>query len=106
MSMLCLPTFSKRELDELIAKINSISVRGKKYLEGISANQWRSTVWVDDPTLPPRFSVVTTNMSESANSMVGDARTGSWLECTNNIVRTMSVPARDKSIVGCEGADM
>ncbi|KAG7349582.1 MULE transposase domain containing protein [Nitzschia inconspicua] len=82
-------TFSKRESDDLMAKINAISVRGKKYLEGISANQWRSTAWVDDPTLPPRFGIVTTNISESANSMVGDARTGSWLECTNNIVRTM-----------------
>ncbi|KAG7355389.1 hypothetical protein IV203_000075 [Nitzschia inconspicua] len=58
-------------------------------VEGITANQWRSTAWVDDPTLPPRFGIVTTNMSESANSMVGEARTGSWLECTNNILRTM-----------------
>ncbi|KAG7363597.1 hypothetical protein IV203_026958 [Nitzschia inconspicua] len=82
-------TFSKRESDELMAKINAISARGKKYLEGISANQWRSTAWVDDPTLPPRFGIVTTNMSESVNSMVGDARDGSWLECTNDIVRKM-----------------
>ncbi|KAG7370301.1 hypothetical protein IV203_028047 [Nitzschia inconspicua] len=82
-------TFSKRESDELMAKINAISARGKKYLEGISANQWRSTAWVDDPTLPPRLGIVTTNMSESVNSMVGDARDGSWLECTNDIVRKM-----------------
>ncbi|KAG7361515.1 MULE transposase domain containing protein [Nitzschia inconspicua] len=82
-------TFSKRESDELMAKINAISARGKKYLKGISANQWRSTAWVDDPTLPPRFGIVTTNMSESVNSMVGDARDGSWLECTNDIVRKM-----------------
>ncbi|KAG7364813.1 MULE transposase domain containing protein [Nitzschia inconspicua] len=82
-------TFSKRESDELMAKINAISARGKKYLEGISANQWRSTAWVDDPTLPPRFGIVTTNMSESVNSMVGDARDGSWLERTNDIVRKM-----------------
>ncbi|KAG7358033.1 MULE transposase domain containing protein [Nitzschia inconspicua] len=82
-------TFSKRESDKLMAKNNAISVPRKKYLEGIAANQWRSTSWVDDPTLPPRFGIVTTNMSESANSMVGEARSGSWLECTNNIVRTM-----------------
>ncbi|KAG7374672.1 MULE transposase domain containing protein [Nitzschia inconspicua] len=84
-------TFSKRESDELMAKltVNAISARGKKYFEGISANQWRSTAWVDDPTLPPRFGIVTTNMSESVNSLVGDARDGSWLECTNDIVRKM-----------------
>ncbi|KAG7373566.1 hypothetical protein IV203_034290 [Nitzschia inconspicua] len=35
------------------------------------------------------FGIVTTNMSESVNSMVGDARDGSWLECTNDIVRKM-----------------
>ncbi|KAG7337239.1 MULE transposase domain containing protein [Nitzschia inconspicua] len=82
-------TFSKRESDKLMAKINAISVRGKKYLEGITAKQWRCTAWVDDPTLPPRFSIVTTYMPESTNSMIGEARSGSWLECTNDIVRTM-----------------
>ncbi|KAG7366226.1 transposase, mutator family protein [Nitzschia inconspicua] len=66
-------TFSKRESDELMAKINAISVRGRKYLEDITANQWRSTAWVDDPTLPPRFGIVTTNMSESAHEMFGEA---------------------------------
>ncbi|KAG7365067.1 hypothetical protein IV203_038270 [Nitzschia inconspicua] len=61
----------------------------KEYLELITANQWRSTIWVDDPTLPPRFGIVTTNMSESASSMFGEARNESWLEYSNAIVRTM-----------------
>ncbi|KAG7359842.1 transposase [Nitzschia inconspicua] len=65
-------TFSKRESDELRAKINAISVR----LGG-------------RPNPSTRFGIVTTNMSESANEMFGEARNGSWLECTNAIVRTM-----------------
>ncbi|KAG7338426.1 transposase, mutator family protein [Nitzschia inconspicua] len=81
-----LATFSKRESDNSMTKINGISVRGEKCLEDITANQWRNTAWVDNLTLPPRFGIVTINMSES---MFGDARDGSWLECTNAIVRTM-----------------
>ncbi|KAG7345152.1 hypothetical protein IV203_032683 [Nitzschia inconspicua] len=72
-------TFSKRETDELMTKIR-IAVGGRAYLEDNPANQLRSAAWMDDPTLTPRFRNVTTNMSESANSIFGDARDGSWLD--------------------------
>ncbi|KAG7359717.1 MULE transposase domain containing protein [Nitzschia inconspicua] len=47
-------TISKRESDELMAKINAISVRRKKYLEGISANHGGGAPlgWMTQPFHP------------------------------------------------------
>ncbi|KAG7341375.1 MULE transposase domain containing protein [Nitzschia inconspicua] len=64
----------EREVGKQVA--NHVYALSAKYLEDITANQWRSTAWVDDPTLPPMFGIMTTNMSESANSMFGEAGDG------------------------------
>jgi hypothetical protein len=82
-------TFSHRESEEILTKIEEKSIQGRSYLEAIPNNQWRGTAWVDDHALPPRYGVTTTNMSESTNSMLEAARDLSWLECMDTIVKKM-----------------
>jgi hypothetical protein len=72
-------TFSQLESANLLEKIGRISAKGKEYLEKIPPEEWRSTSWTDAARLPPRYGIVTSNMSESTNNMFADARDGSWL---------------------------
>jgi hypothetical protein len=48
---------------------------------GIAADKWKSTEWLRNKTLPPQYGIVSTNSSESSNSMYEDARHLSWLYC-------------------------
>ena len=72
-------TFSHLESSNLMEQIGNSTNRGRKYLEEILSNQWRSTSWLDDPGLPPRYGIITSNMSESTNNMFEEAREKSWL---------------------------
>jgi hypothetical protein len=74
---------------ELLDNIGRISESAREYLEEIPANEWRGTAWLDDPTLPPRFGINTTNMSESANNMFEEAREKSWLHSLDTILSTL-----------------
>ncbi|KAG7367563.1 hypothetical protein IV203_030234 [Nitzschia inconspicua] len=82
-------TFSGYESRRCWAAIEQVSSKGRAYLEGIPREQWQGTAWIENPSLPPRFGTVTTNMSESANSMLEKARNGSWLDCIDKIVSIM-----------------
>ena len=82
-------TFSIHQADELFEKIGNISHKARLYLEQIPANQWRSTTWLEDTGLPPRYGIVTSNMSESMNNMFEKARDGSWLQSVDSILGTM-----------------
>jgi hypothetical protein len=44
---------------------------------------------LDDIGLPPRYGMVTTNISESLNHMIQKARDGSWLFTKDTIVGTI-----------------
>ena len=59
-------TFSMTEANYYMDKLNGTC---RQYVEGIEAEQWRSTAWLKafsrDQELPPRFGIVTSNMSES-----------------------------------------
>jgi hypothetical protein len=57
---------------------------------GIGPSKWRSTEWMKDTTLPPRYGIVSTNILESSNSMYEDARNLSWLHCIDNIMNSIS----------------
>ena len=72
-------TFSHVVSSDLIERVNKASQKGRQYLEEIQANQWRSTSWRDDDGLPPRYGIVTSNISEATNNMFREAREGSWL---------------------------
>lgn len=82
-------TFSHRKSAELMTKIEQKSPEARAYLEGIPPHQWKGTAWIDDETLPPRFGITTTNMSEATNSMLESARDCSWFECIDTILKKM-----------------
>lgn len=79
-------TFSPSFADELLSKM---SEDARKYVEDIPSSGWRNTEWVRDETLPPRFGIRTSNMSEAANSMFEHARNGSWLHSLHIILTKM-----------------
>jgi transposase-like protein len=64
-------TFSPRLYQELMSKLTAAAQR---YLKRIPKEQWRNTAWMEDPSLPPRYGVRTSNMSESTNSMFGNSK--------------------------------
>lgn len=72
-------TFSHFVSTNILDNMKKVSPKGAAYIEGIPPNQWRSTSWRDDPGLPPRYGIVTSNMSEATNNMFEGAREGSWL---------------------------
>ena len=69
--------------------IERITPRAREYLELIPEEQWRGTAWLDNPYLPPRFGIYTSNMSESVNNMFEKARDKSWLFSLDTILTTM-----------------
>ena len=82
-------TFSHRISAQILDDIEKISKRARKYLQEIPAERWRGTAWLDDPGLPPRYGITTSNISESTNNMFEKARDKSWLFTVNTIVLTM-----------------
>jgi hypothetical protein len=68
-------TFSLFEAEKLI---EAMSPNVRAYVEAIEQPQWRSTAWMQDEALPPRYGIVTSNMSESLNSMFERARDVHW----------------------------
>ena len=79
-------TFSKRLVLECLHEMEEINEGARAYLEAVPINSWCSTAWLDNPTLPPRYGIITTNMSESMNNMLSDARDGSWFETIDFIM--------------------
>jgi hypothetical protein len=60
------------------------------YVTNISPDIWLSTEWVTNTSLPPRYGIVNSNMSESTNNMLEQARHVSWLEAIDFIITKMS----------------
>jgi len=83
-------TFSHLVSSGLMEEINKMSTQGARYLQEIPPQQWRSTSWLDDRRLPPRYGIVTSNMSESTNNMFDKAREMSWFNSLDYMLgRTM-----------------
>ena len=98
-------TFSKYLSANLLESINKISPKGREYLEKIPPEQWRSTSWSDAARLPPRYGIVTSNMSESTNNMFAGGREGSWLLSIDFILGKMMerIAFLRKHVKGKEG---
>jgi MULE transposase domain/SWIM zinc finger len=82
-------TYSDRESEELLMKIGQKSQTGRRYLESIRKDHWRNIAWLENPTLPPRYGVRTSNTSESANSMFESSRDGTWLHTVETMLSKM-----------------
>ena len=67
--------------------IEKIKPAAAEYIERIDGF-WKNTTWLQDENvyLPQRFGILTSNTSESVNSMLADARKLSWLDLTEAIV--------------------
>lgn len=81
---------SNRLSNDWMGKIGQLSKKARKYLEEIPQNQWRGTAWLENLCLPPRYGIVTSNMSESVNNMFEKARDGSWLYSIDTMLGTMT----------------
>ena len=86
-------TFSTRRENELFEEIRKIKPAAARYLmEDMNEDvMWRGTSWLcEERPLPPRYGIVTSNTSESVNSMFAAAREVGWLEAVEKIVDIIS----------------
>ena len=99
-------TFSSAEANYYMERLRKPC---REYVERIEPEQWRSTAWVkaysEDKALPPRFGVVTSNMSEAVNAMFEEARDVHWKSCMHLILTKMVSRISDfhKKYAGREG---
>ncbi|KAG7363280.1 MULE transposase domain containing protein [Nitzschia inconspicua] len=67
-------TTSLPEKRALLTQLQQKSPGAYKYVTDIDANRWMDSAWLEDEKLPPRYGFRNSNISESANNMVGDAK--------------------------------
>ncbi|KAG7352521.1 MULE transposase domain containing protein [Nitzschia inconspicua] len=84
-------TTSLPEKRALLTQLQQKSPGAYKYVTDIDANRWMDSAWLEDEKLPPRYGFRNSNISESANNMVGDARNGNWLDAIDCILIKMSL---------------
>ena len=89
-------TFS---VDEAEGILDKMSEETKKYVQDIDPNQWMSTAWLSDETLPPRYGIVTSNISESLNSMFDLARDLPWKSSLHMMLTKMAEQIYSHSIM-------
>ena len=73
--------YTELQEEKLFKEVQAQSVDAEMYLRAIKSDTWRSTSWWADKTLPPRFGMTTSNISESTNFVLEDGRNGCWLDC-------------------------
>lgn len=79
-------TFSRSYADALLAEMGGAA---RNYILQIEEPQWRSTAWLDDEALPPRYGFVSSNISESTNWMFDKARDVCWKSSVHIMLSTM-----------------
>ncbi|KAG7361408.1 transposase, mutator family protein [Nitzschia inconspicua] len=77
--------------DAKLAQLQLQSPGAYDYLIDIPAKQWMDCAWREDETLPPRYEVQSSNISESANSMLERERSRNWLGAIDGILKKMSL---------------
>ncbi len=79
-------TYSVQEENKWWKQLKKNCPKAVEYIKNIDPECWRNTSWMKNNTLPPRYGIKNTNMSESANAMLFLARKGTWLDTTHLIV--------------------
>jgi MULE transposase domain/Ulp1 protease family, C-terminal catalytic domain len=83
-------TFSTRQQQFFMDKVHKIKTGAASYLENIDG-LWKNTSWLEEnPRLPPRYGILTSNTSECVNSMFLEARSLPWLDATEKIIDIMT----------------
>jgi hypothetical protein len=70
-------------------QLHTLQPEALEYIMAIDPKLWRCTAWTKDPSLPPRYGMYTSNISESTNAMIDGARCHSWLYTIDSILDTM-----------------
>ena len=84
-------TFSTLQEAELLRKLRRIKPAAEQYVLGMTNGMWRGTSWMDESNpIPPRYGILTSNSSESVNSMLAEVREVGWLEAVDKILDIMS----------------
>ena len=84
-------TYSVRFYNQVLDLIRtSKSETAATYVQAITTRgvPWSNSQWTDS-NLPPRFGIVTSNTSESLNSMFNSARDLPWMDAAEKIVDLM-----------------
>jgi transposase-like protein len=72
-------TFSVQKERLWLLQLNKISPKAYEYILSIDPTTWRTSSWSKDETLPPRYGITSSNISEATNSMFDKARNCPWL---------------------------
>jgi hypothetical protein len=88
-------TSSKSKKDEIVLKISRSSEKASEYVLEIPPKTWLDSAWTSDLSLPPRFGIRTSNMSESANAMFGLAREKNWFLAIDSMLKKMALRVED-----------
>ena len=86
-------TYSARHVEILMEKTKKIKPLAALYIQSIEERDilWKSSQWLNvEVTYPPRFGIVTSNTSESVNSMFVGARDLPWMGAFEHLVNLMS----------------
>jgi hypothetical protein len=82
-------TYSTAEAEDFLLQMEKVKPEARTYVEAIDPKVWRSTEWVVDSTLPPRYGITTSNNSESVNSMLDVGRKLAWLYTIHFVLEKM-----------------
>jgi hypothetical protein len=85
-------SYSLRYYNQVLDLIQTDKPRAAAYIEDITASGvlWSNSQWTDsNQELPPRFGIVTSNTSESVNSMFNSARDLPWMDALEKMVEVM-----------------
>ena len=92
-------TYSPRNAANMLDLVHRIKPSAAAYIENIerSGVLWKCSQWVasQNPCLPPRYGIVTSNTSECVNNMFAAARDVAWLEALDKILDIMSTRIGD-----------
>ena len=71
---------SKRLVQQWLMKLEAFPPVASVYIDIIQPSAWRSTQWLDNPTLQLHYDIVSTNILESMNNILSVAREVTWVE--------------------------
>jgi hypothetical protein len=86
-------TYSARYVEILMDKTKKMKLQAALYIQRIEERGilWKSSQWLNfEDTYHPRFGIVTSNTSESVNSMFAGARNFPWMGAFKHMMNLMS----------------
>ena len=77
-------------------QLKQIPPNAYEFLDNIDMENWHNTQWIKtwkylpEARLPPMYRVVTSNMSESINSIIDDYRSEGWTYLLEGVLQKMA----------------